>query len=140
MLDNYHEQKKTARQKIEVLLKGSKMADTELIACKDIISHNCARDFTGVCYNFSAQVARLHGGANMEAQRYKLQISKVSRIGGGRGGGRGRGIWMRGVCDSARRGGQYRRGERRGRQGQTIINGVDVSDLKCYFTAGECTA
>ena len=81
------EQRMLARKNVEVLPNGIKTAETELIACKTIIRYNCASDFTGTCSHFSAQFVRLHGGAQMEAQRYKRRISEVSRSNGGRGGG-----------------------------------------------------
>ena len=58
-----------AKQMVEVLLNGIKMAYTKLIAYKSIIDHNHAIDFTGACSNFSDQVGRLHGGSQMEVQR-----------------------------------------------------------------------
>ena len=111
-----------------------------MIFCKTIISHNYASDFTGACSHFSSQVARLHGGAHLEAQRYKLQIPEVSRNSGGCGGGRGRGHWMHDVCDGAGRGGRDRREGRSGRRNQTTINGVDVLDPTRNFTADEWTS
>ena len=62
-LDKDREENKTTRQKLEVLLSDIKTAGTKLIACKAIISHTYESDFTGACSHFSAQVARLHGGA-----------------------------------------------------------------------------
>ena len=57
MLDKYPDQKKTARQKLEVLLNGIKMADTKLIACTAIMSQNYTSDFTGVYSHLLAQFA-----------------------------------------------------------------------------------
>ena len=51
-LDEYPQQKKMARQKVEVLLNGIKTEDTGLISCKAIISHNHRSDFTGACSHF----------------------------------------------------------------------------------------
>ena len=99
-----------AKQKVDILLCGIEMVDTELIACTTIISQNYAIYFTGACYRFLSQVARFHGGSHMEAQKYKRRISQVSRGGGGRRGCRGYGFWMHGGRDGARRSGGYRRG------------------------------
>ena len=70
-LDKDLEQKKTARQKVEVLLNVIKTANAKLISFKAIISQNYTSDFTGACSYLLAQVAGLHGGAQLEANSYK---------------------------------------------------------------------
>ena len=134
-LDKDIDEKKTARQKVKVLLSRTKTADTKLIACKAIISHNYASDFPVACYHLSAQIARLHGVFRLEEQRYKQCISEASHNRGGWGGGRVHGFWMRGVRDGARRGRQDGRGVRRGGWSQTMINGVELLDPICNFKA-----
>ena len=69
------------REKVELFFNGIKTVDTKLIACRSIGSHNYVSDFNGSCSRFSDQVAWLHDGAHMEAQRYKRLISEFSRGG-----------------------------------------------------------
>ena len=93
-----------ARKKVDVLINVIQMADTELIACKSIISQNYASSFTVACDYLSAKIVQLHVGSHMEVQRYKQWILEVSHSNGGSGGGRGCGIWMRGGRGGAGRG------------------------------------
>ena len=81
----------------------------------------------------------MHGSAQLEAQRYKQQISEVSHVIGGHGGVQGRGLWMCGGRDGAERGGRYGRGGRRGGQIQIMINSVDVLNPTRNFRANEWT-
>jgi hypothetical protein len=95
-LDKDPDERVSARQKIERLLKGIKTPDTELLACKAVISQSYRADFPGACAYFSTEVARLHGGAQLEIRKNrKRRVSEVSSgregRGRGRGGGRGRG-------------------------------------------------
>ena len=66
ILDKDPDQKRTARQNVEVFLNVIKTADTNLIACKAIISKNYASDFTGTCSHLSDQVSWLNGGVHLE--------------------------------------------------------------------------
>ena len=91
-LDKDPDQNKMARKNVEVFINGIKTEDTKLIACKAIISQNYASNFTGMCSHLLAQVALLHGGAQLESQRYKQRILVFIHVGGGCGGGRGCGI------------------------------------------------
>ena len=136
-LDEDTEQNKMAKQKVEVFLDGIKTANTKLIDCKAIISYNCASNFTGACSHFSDQAARFHVDAHLEAQRYKLFISQVSRIGGGRDVVQVHSLWMCGGHYGAVRGGKYGIGGNRGGRSQTMINSVDVSYPNSNFTANE---
>ena len=131
----------SARQKVERPLKGIGTPDTELLACKAVISQNYRMDFSGACAYFSQEVARLHGGAQLENRKNrKRRISDVSsgrggRSGRARGGGRGRGR-------SGERGGRGRsgRGRAQGRGAATVINGIDVTDPTRPFTDTEWEA
>lgn len=130
-LDKDPDERVSARQKVERLLKGINTPDTELQACKAVISQNYRADFAGACAYFSQEVARLHGGAQLENRKQrKRRVSEVSsgrgRSGRGRFGGRGRGRY-------GERGGRSGRGARgqsssQGRGNGTIINGIDVTD------------
>jgi len=138
-LDKDADVRYSQRQKVEKLLKGISTSDTELTACKAIISHQYSRDFPGACAHFSQEVARLHGGAQLENQKNRKR--RVSDVNSGRGGGRGRG---RGGGRGGRGGG---RGGRQGRGGGghgggrgTVINGIDVSNPTRSFTDVEWEA
>jgi hypothetical protein len=88
-LDKDPDERVSARQKVERLLKGINTSDTELQACKAVISQNYRADFSGACAYFSQEVARLHGGAQLENRKH--QKRRVSEVSSGRGrSGRGR--------------------------------------------------
>ena len=55
-------------QKVNALLKGIKTQDMELSASKAVISQQYPRDLATACAYFSKEVARLHGGAQLEKQ------------------------------------------------------------------------
>jgi hypothetical protein len=128
-------------QKVEKLLSCIQTQDMEMVAQKSIIASQYPNDFSGACNYFSAQVSRLHAGAQLENSKYKNKrnISAMQGCGGGRDGGRGRG---RG-CFGGRSGpGGRGNGSRSGGRGNgngsgTKINGVDVADLTCSFTNEE---
>jgi hypothetical protein len=70
------------------------MLDMEVVAQKSVIASQYANDFSGACNYFSAQVSRLHGGAQLENSKYtkKRNVSAMYGHGGqdgGRGGGHG---------------------------------------------------
>jgi hypothetical protein len=126
------------RQKVNKLLEGIQSSDIELQSCKAVITSQHAGDFTGACAYFSQQVSRLHGGAQLEQQKFKRRrISQVDTRGGrggrGRRGGLGR---FSGGHRGGRGGGHSGRGGRRG-GGRAIINGVDVSDPFRTFSGDE---
>ena len=75
-------------KKVNALLKGIKTQDMELSASKAIFSQQYPRDLAAACAYFSKEVARLHGGAQLENQRnhHKRRISSFDSD-----GGRGRG-------------------------------------------------
>jgi hypothetical protein len=135
----------SARQQVEKLQQGIRTEDPELRSAKVIISNQYANDFVGACAFFSREVARIHGPAQLENRREKDRKRRISSVqtdsqshGRGRGrtggrGGRGRG-YGRGGRNSGR-GGRGGRGH-----GQTIINGVDVSDPTRGFTDDEWEA
>jgi hypothetical protein len=126
------------RQKVNKLLEGIQSSDIELQSCKAVITSQYAGDFTGACAYFSQQVSRLHGGAQLEEQKFKRRrISQVDTCGGrvdhGGRGGRGR---FRGGHRGGRGGGRSGRGGCIGGR-RTIINGVDVSDPFRTFSGDE---
>ena len=87
-LDKEIDKKLSYIQEVNALLKGIKTQDMELSASKAVIRQHYPRDLTAACAYFSKEVARLHGGAQLENQRHhrKRCISAF-----GRDGGRGRG-------------------------------------------------
>jgi hypothetical protein len=62
----------------------------EMVAQKSIITSQYPNDFLGACNYFSAQVSRLHAGAQLENSKYKNKrnISAMQGRGGGRDGSR----------------------------------------------------
>ena len=144
-LDKDLDERVSARQKVERLLKGINTPDNELLACKAVISQNYRADFPGACAYFSQEVAQLHGGAQLENRKNrKWRISEVSTgrgRGGGRGrsGGRGRG---RGRFGERGRGGGRGSGQggTQGRGTATMINGIDVTDPTRSFQDSEWEA
>ena len=54
---------------VEALQKGIQTDDAELVSAKVIISSQYPHDFVGTCAFFSAEVACLHGPAQIEAKR-----------------------------------------------------------------------
>ena len=82
----------------------------------------------------------MHGGAQIESQRYKLRISQVSCGVGALNSVQVCGLWMRGGHDGAGRSGQDLRGGSSGGRSRTMINGVDVLDMTPNFTADEFTS
>ena len=136
-LDKDPDERVSNRQKIERLLKGIKTPDTELLACKAVISQNYRADFTGACAYFGQEVAQLHGGAQMESRKNRKR--RISEVATGRGRGRGRGRGGRYVSRGGR-GNRDGRGRGTGAQGRgtaTIINGVDVTDPTRSFQDSE---
>ena len=126
-------------QKVNALLKGIKNQDMELSASKAVISQQYPRDLAATCAYFSKEVARLHGGAQLENQRNhrKLRISDFGRD-GGRGQGRGR--YSGRARGRGRGGGFLQGGGRLGYQGkQTEINGINVANPTRSFTDDEWT-
>ena len=86
-LDKDPDEKVSERQKVERLLKGINTPDAELLACKAVISQNYRANFPGACAYFSQEVARLHGGAQLENRKNRKR--RVSEVTTGRGGGGG---------------------------------------------------
>ena len=115
--------------------------DMEMVAQKSIIASQYPNDFSGACNYFSAQVSRLHAGAQLENSKYKNKrnISAMQGCGGGRDGGRGRGRGrFGGRSGSGGRGSGGRSGGRGNGNGSgTKINGVDVADPTRSFTNEE---
>ncbi len=65
-LDKDRDERYSERQKVEKLLQCIQMPDMEVVAQKLVIASQYANDFSGACNYFSAQVSRLHGGAQLE--------------------------------------------------------------------------
>ena len=81
-LDKDVDEKLSERQKVEKLLRVINTSDMELMATKAVITSDYPRDFAGACAYFSTQVARLHGGAQLESQRFrKRRISQLNTSG-----------------------------------------------------------
>ena len=135
-LDKDPDEAYSGRQKVNKLLEGIQSTDVELQSCKAVISSQYPANFAGACAYFSQQVSRIHGGAQLETQRYrKRRISELNTSRGGHHGGRGGGRSRFGG-----RGGGRSRGRGDGGRGGgrgTVINGVDVSDPTRSFTAEE---
>ena len=102
-LDKDIDEKFSDIQKVNALLKEIKTQDMELLASEAFISQQYPCDLAAACAYFSKEVARLHGGAQLENQRNhrKFRISEFGRDGGrgqgrvrysGRARGRGRGV------------------------------------------------
>jgi hypothetical protein len=93
ILDKDLDERLSERQKVEKLLSCIQTQDMEMVAQKSIITSQYPNDFSGACNYFSAQVSRLHAGAQLENNKYKNKrnISAMQGHGGGRDGGRGRG-------------------------------------------------
>jgi hypothetical protein len=108
---------------------------------ESIIASQYPNDFLGACNYFSAQVSRLHAGAQLENSKYKNKrnISAMQGCGGGMDGGRGRGCGRfggrsgPGGCGNGGHSGGHDIGNGSG----TKINGVDVSDPTRSFTSEE---
>jgi hypothetical protein len=135
-LDKDPDERYSEHQKVEKLLQCIQMPDMEVVAQKSVIASQYANDFSGTCNYFSAQVSRLHGGAQLENNKYtkKHNVSAMYGCGGqdgGRGGGRGRfgGSGRFGGRGGGRSGGQGGGGNDR----SNFINGVDVLDLTQNF-------
>jgi hypothetical protein len=58
-------------QKVEKLLSCIQTQDMEMVAQKSIIASQYPNDFSGACNYFSAQVSRLHAGAQLENSKHK---------------------------------------------------------------------
>jgi hypothetical protein len=139
-LDKDPDERYSEHQKVEKLLQCIQTPDMEVVAQKSVITSQYANDFSGACNYFSAQVSRLHGGAQLENSKY-MKKSNVSAMygrggrdggqGGGRGcfGGRGRFGGHGGGCSGGRGGG--------GNNRSIFINGIDVSDPTQNFTDEE---
>ena len=67
-LDKDIDEKLSDIQKVNALLKGIKTQDMELSASKAVISQQYPHDLAADCVYFSKEVARLHGGAQLENQ------------------------------------------------------------------------
>jgi hypothetical protein len=129
------------RQKVEKLLKAIHCSDPELLAAKAIIDQNFPRNFIRACRYFSQQVACIHGPAQLEYHQSRHRKHGISAVNtqptrGGKGTGRF------GNCSGGL--GGRRSDRRRGHGGRSygnhVINGIDVSDPNCSFTAQEWEA
>jgi hypothetical protein len=94
-LDKDPDKRYSEHQKVEKLLQCIQMPDMEVMAQKSVIGSQYANDFSGACNFFSAQVSRLHSGAQLENSKYtkKCNVSAMYGRSGrdsGRSGGRGR--------------------------------------------------
>ena len=113
-------------QKLNSLLKGIKTKYMELSASKAYISQQYHRDLAAAYAYFSKEVARLHGGAQLENQRNhrKRRISDFGRDGGR---SQGRGCYSSRARGRGRGGVRHQGGDRLGYQGKkTEINGINV--------------
>jgi hypothetical protein len=70
-------------QKVEKLLQCIQKPDMEVVAQKSVIASQYANDFSGACNYFSAQVSRLHGGAQLENSKYKEKHNVSAMYGHG---------------------------------------------------------
>jgi uncharacterized membrane protein YgcG len=141
ILDKDPDERLSERQKVEKLLSCIQTQDMEMVAQKLIIASQYPNDFSGACNYFSAQVSRLHAGAQLENSKYKNKrnISAMQGRGGGRDGSRGRGHGhFGGRSGSGGRGNGGRSGGRGNGNGSgTKINGVNVADPTHSFTNEE---
>jgi hypothetical protein len=141
ILDKDPDERLSEHQKVEKLLSCIQTQDIEMVAQKLIIASQYQNDFSGACNYFSAQVSRLHAGAQLENSKYKNKrnISAMQGHGGARDGGRGRDHGrFGGQGGSGGRGNGGRSGGRGNGNGSgTKINGVDVADPTCSFTNEE---
>ena len=127
-LDKDIDEKLSDIQKVNALLKGIKTQDMELSALKAVISQQYPCDLAAACAYFSKEVARLHGGAQLENQlnHPKRRISAFGRDGGH---GQGRGPYSGHARGRGRRGGRHQGGGGSGYQGkQSEINVINVAD------------
>ena len=88
-LDKDPDERRSGRQKVDKLLEVIQMTDMELVSQKAVIASQFPDDFSGACSYFSAQVSRLHGGAQLENRQYKKRNVSAVYGRGGRDGGRG---------------------------------------------------
>jgi hypothetical protein len=94
-LDKDPDERYSECQKVEKLLQCIQMPGMEVVAQKSVIASQYADDFSGTCNYFSAQVSRLHGGAQLENSKYtkRHKVSAMYGCGGqdgGHSGGHGR--------------------------------------------------
>jgi hypothetical protein len=139
-LDKDPDERYLERQKVEKLLQCIQTLDVEVVAQKLVIASQYANDFSGACNYFSAQVSRLHGGAQLENSKYTKKHNVSAMYGrGGRDGGRGGGRGHFGGCGRfGGRGGGHSGGRGGGGNDRSsFINGVDVSDPTQNFTDEE---
>jgi hypothetical protein len=88
-LDKDPDERYSERQKVEKLLQCIQTPDMEVVAQKSVIASQYANDFSGACNYFSAQVSRLHGGAQLENSKYTKKRNVSAMYGrGSRDGGR----------------------------------------------------
>jgi uncharacterized membrane protein YgcG len=132
ILDKDPDERLSECQKVEKLLSCIQTQDMEMVAQKSIIASQYPNDFSGACNYFSAQVSRLHAGAQLENSKYKNKRNISAMQGRGsrrdRGRGRGRGRFG-GRSGSGGRGNGGRYGGRGNGNGSgTKINGVNVAD------------
>jgi hypothetical protein len=73
-LDKDPDERYSECQKVEELLQYIQMPDMEVVAQKSVIASQYANDFSGACNYFSAQVSRLHGGAQLENSKYTKSV------------------------------------------------------------------
>jgi hypothetical protein len=73
-LDKDLDERYSERQKVEKLLQCIQTPDMEVVAQKSVIASQYANDFSGTCNYFSAQVSRLHGGAQLENSKYMKSV------------------------------------------------------------------
>jgi hypothetical protein len=141
ILDKDLDERLSEHQKVEKLLSCIQTQDMEMVAQKSIITSQYPNDFSGACNYFSAQVSRLHAGAQLENSKYKNKrnTSAMQGHGSGRDCGRGRGRGhFGGRSGSGGRGNGGRSGGRGNGNGSgTKINGVNVADPTCSFTNEE---
>jgi hypothetical protein len=83
-LDKDPDERYSERQKVEKLLQCIQTPDMEVVAQKLVIASQYTNDFSGACNYFSAQVSRLHGGAQLENSKYtkKHNVSAMYGRGG----------------------------------------------------------
>ena len=137
-LDKHIDEKLSDIQKVNALFKGIKTQDMELLASKAIISQQYPRDLDAACAYFSKEVARLHGGAQLENQRKNCK-RRISVLAGTVDMAEVEAA-IAAVHEAGDTGGGHQGGGGLGYQDkQTEINGINVADLTQSFTDDEWT-
>ena len=120
-LDKEIDEKLSEIQKVNAFLKGIKTQDMELSASKAVIIQQYPFDLAAACAYFSKEVARLHGGSQLENQRNHRKC-RISAFGRDSGHGRYQGRYSGRARVRGRGGGRHQGGGRLGYQGKQTKN------------------